>query len=366
MGMPGVIITFRENQETFLYRLGRGMVCYVHIASSASTPEYYTIQYKTATDKTLESATEKDKLIPIVKQMFDYGANKVIIAVAKAFTDVEDWLLMQRFNYLAVVSAADADAGVIEWAEGINYRAGRKFMLFTDSTQPASKDEYKRYLASIYPTVASGIPYGTPMDLAAVVAGLTNRSATFYVLAYNDKLTDEQLALYPGARSATANEKINAGQVCIVNDGEKIKVGRGVTTYYHEDAESPERDTTESKLSKIRAVDILNMIEDDIRDNFEEQFIGENNAYEDKMSFINAVNGVYFAGLLGTALNPNKENYVDIDLEKHIEYIKMKGEDPSTMTEMQIRKYDTGDNLFLHGSVCPMPTMEDMEIVFDL
>lgn len=365
MGMPEIVINFQEAQGTFLYRLGRGIVCYVHIDSTAETPETYRIDYKTDTETVLAEATGKDTLVPIVKRMFDFGANRVLLAVASAFTAVESLLELQRFNYLAVVTATEADAGVIEWCEHNEFRAGRKFMLITDSTQTTTDENNKRYVVSVFPASA-GLPYGTPMDIAAIIAGSSDRSATYQTLVYNTALTDEQLALYPGYKSDTANEKINGGQLTLVNDGEKIKIGRAVTTFYHADKETPSNDTTARSFSKVRSVDIMNMIEDDIRDNFNNQYVGQVlNSYDNKMNFISLINTVYFAGLLGTALDRDGENYVDIDLDAHIKYIRKEGiKDPTDMTEMQIRKYNTGDKLFLAGKLRILDTMEDLTINF--
>lgn len=365
MGMPEIVINFREDVGTFLYRLGRGIVCYVHIDAEASTPEYYRIDYKTDTDTVLASATGKDELVPIVKRMFDFGASRIIVAVATAFTAVEDWLELQRFNYLALVSSSTADSGIMDWCEGIEFRAGRKFMLIWDSSETATDADMKRFVVSVYPASSTKIPYGTPMDIAAVIAGSSDRSATYVPLVYNNELTEAQLALYPGYKSATANEKIDAGQLTIVNDGEKIKVGRAVTTFYKKDTDTPSNDTTKRSFAKVRPVDIMNMIEDDIRDNFDNQYVGQVlNSYENKMSFINLINSVYLAGLEGTALDPDGENRVDIDVEAHIQYIKEEGKDPTTMTEAEIRKYNTGDKVYLAGSLRILDTMEDLVINF--
>lgn len=372
MGMPEIIINFREAQGTFLYRLTRGIVCYLHFSATATTPEMYTIKYKTDTETILEEATDTATLTPQVKRMFDLGASKVLVVVSKDFASVEDWLYLQRFNYLTVACNGTEDENILEWCEGIEFRAGRKFMLIWDSTKKIStvgvNNDLNRFVVSTYPAASTGIPFGTPMDCAAVIAGTGSleRSATFYVLAYNDELTDEQLALYPGAWTDTADEKINGGQMCIVNDGEKIKIGRAVTAFYHADTDTPSNDTTERSFSKVRAVDIMNMIEDDIRDNYDEQYVGKVlNSYANKMGFVSLCNAEYLAGLLGTALDPDGVNAVDIDEEEQIAYIQREGiQNPDDMTEMEIRKYNTGSKLYLAGQLRILDTMEDLNLNF--
>lgn len=368
MGMPEIIINFREAQGTFLYRLGRGIVCYVHINAEATTPRYYQIDFKTDTDTVLAEEADATTLTPIVKRMFDYGANKVILAVTAKFETIKDWLFLQRFNYLAMLTGSE-DAAVLEWCEGIEFRAGRKFLLVWDSDEVISRvgvnNELNRFVVPVYPA-ATGLPVGTPADIAAVIAGSSDRSATYSVLEYNSNLTSEEVALYPGSRTATADEKIDAGKLTIVNDGEKIKIGRAVNAFYQADKDTPSNDTTKRSFSKVRPVDIMNMIEDDIRDNYDEQYVGKVlNSYANKMAFISEVNAEYLAGLLGTALDPDGVNEVDIDLEAHVQYIREEGiMDPTTMTEMEIRKYNTGDKLYLAGSLRILDTMEDLILNF--
>ena len=235
MGMPEIIINFREAQGSFLYRLGRGIIAYIHISDSASAVEKYTISYKSEAETVLADATDGETLITEVERMFDYGASKVVVAIAATFAALESTLETERFNYLAFVSNTTEDENIIGWCEEQNFRAGRKFMAITDSTTKPTNADLVPYVTSIYPASATKIPYGTPGDIAAIIAGSSDRSATYAELVYNSALTDDQLALYPGYKSETANSKIDAGQLTLVNDGEKIKIGRAVTAYYKKD-----------------------------------------------------------------------------------------------------------------------------------
>lgn len=366
MGMPEIYIDFNEKKENFVYRLGRGIVAYVHIDSGATTAEYYTLALKTEVESALStsSATAKENIVAICKRMFDLGASKIILCVASTAEAAQAYLETQKFNYLAVNSVTSS---MVEWAEGINFRAGRKFMLVSDGANCKSdKEESKRYIVSIYPESAS-VDVGKPADVAAVIAGSGDRSATYQVLGYNVDINREKLANYPAARSATANTKINTGFLTIVNDGEKVKIGRAVNTLYHADTENKEKDTTKTTLAKVRCVDICNMIEDDIRDTFDNQYVGQVlNSYKNKMAFISLINTVYLAGLEGDALEETGINQVDIDVEAHYNLAKEAGEDVDNMTEMQLRKYNTGSHLYLTGTLSIVDTMEDLRISFTL
>ena len=87
------------------------------------------------------------------------------------------------------------------------------------------------------------------------------------------------------------------------------------------------------------------------------------NDYNHKMLFIGAVL-VYFDGIKGNVLDQDGNNTVDIDEEFQSNYAKLHGDDPTEMTKMQIRQYNTGTQLVLAGSVKPVNAMEDLTINF--
>lgn len=368
MGMPGVLFEFLSKRENFIYRLTRGTVAYVHVDEGASTPEYYNISLKSEVEESLSNsaATAKEDIVAIVKRMFDYGASKVVLCIASTSDAVQTYLETQKFNYLALNAV---DTSMVEWAEGISFLAGRKFMIISDGANCTSENEIsKRHLVSVYPEHTS-VDVGTPADVASVIASSGDNSATFKVLSYNINVNSEKLPNYPGARSKTANDKIDAGLLTLVNDGEKVKIGRAVNTYYHADAEDKSKDTTKNIEAKVRGVDICNLIEDDIRETFENQYTGQVlNDYSDKMKFIGLINGVYLAGLKGTALSAEEDysSYVDIDVETHYKLAQEQGLDPENMTEMQLRSLKTGSYVYLTGELYILDTMEDLVVRFNL
>lgn len=356
MGLPETRIEFVEKADSFIRRLGRGMVCWLHISAGASKAKVYTLRASDDLDKVLTSETDKEKLVAQTKRMFEFGASRVLIVVAQTFDIAKPQLELLRFNYLA---CPEAPAEMLAWAREVGYKTGRAFILFTDTEEAAnSKDGH---VVAVYPAAAQ-VAVGTPMDIAAITAGCTDRSTTNYTVVHNSALTAEQVAAYPG--KTEANTKTDAGYLTLFNDGEKIKIGRGITSHYRVDALEPNNDTQRSKWSKVRSVDVMNLIKDDIADTFENTYRGKvGNSYENKMNFCTQINGTYFKNMSGDLLNPDAENFVDVNVNKHIELIKAQGVDPDTMSESEIRKYDTGSVVMLSGKVTILDMMEDLDIV---
>ena len=94
--------------------------------------------------------------------------------------------------------------------------------------------------------------------------------ATYQTLAEVESITE----------STTPDDDIDGGKFILINDGEKVKVGRGVNSLV-----TLSGDKTED-MKKIKIIDSLDLIRDDIKASFEENYINVVNSHENKMLFI--------------------------------------------------------------------------------
>lgn len=89
------------------------------------------------------------------------------------------------------------------------------------------------------------------------------------------------------------NDRINNGELIIVFDGKKYKIGRGVNSFVSFTA------TKGEDIRKIKIVEGMDLYMDDIRDTFEEYYVGKViNDYDNKQAFVAAI-GAYHKELLG-------------------------------------------------------------------
>lgn len=108
------------------------------------------------------------------------------------------------------------------------------------------------------------------------------------------------------------------------------------------------------------------MVTDDIRDTFKKYYVGKViNDYNHKMLFISAIL-VYFSEIKGNVLDADAPNTVDINTTWQSNYAKLHGDDPTTMSGMEIRQYNTGDTLALVGDIRFVDAMENLKIDFTL
>lgn len=351
MGLPQIVIEFQKKRSTFIHRLGRGMVAipFVNAAFTTSVVASATDPADIAT--ALGSGFPEDQKTGVTAEMtraLENGASKAIVVCAKDATTAETLLSAQRFNYLAMGNLENTDQTTLAtWAEGRKYACGRNFMIFgAASVLDEETDGHLVALDDVNLTEENS----TTAAISGVFAGLSEESGTYHVMNTNTDGTG-----YATKDQADADN--DKGIITVFFDGEKAKLSRAVTTYYAEDPESP--------YAKIRNVDTMNRIIDDITDSFTEQYVGKVlNNYDNKMSFIGLVNQTYLAGLAGEVLDQDGENKVDIDVEAHKKIASAKGENVDEMTEMELRRYNTGSAIYLAGSIRLLDTMEDLKIVF--
>ena len=158
------------------------------------------------------------------------------------------------------------------------------------------------------------------------------------------------------------NDRIDHGELHLFDeeDGEGVKIARACNSLQTFTTDKGE------EFRKIKIVEGVDMVTDDIRDTFKKYYIGKYiNDYDHKMLFVAAIM-VYFGQLAGNVLDSRAGNTVDIDFQFQKDYAIIKGEDVSQMTNMQIREYNTGSQIGLSGNVKFVDAMEDLKITFTM
>ena len=253
--------------------------------------------------------------------------------------DLSSWIQSQRSNkrktFKAVLANVPADdEGVVNFCTGnIKVQSG------TDNNGDPT---YTTYTALQYTARIAGILAGLSLD----------RSATYFKLTEVDSVEQYK----------DIDSLIDQGQLLLFDeqDGDGVKIARAcnsLTTFTTDKGED---------FRYIKIVEAVDMITDDIRDTFKKYYVGKViNDYDHKMLFIAAIQ-VYFEQIKGNVLDRDGNNTVDIDEEYQSQYARLHGEDVSEMSVMEIRKYNTGTNVALAGSVKPVNAMEDLKITFTM
>ena len=368
-GMPQIIINFRTKGTTAIKRSARGIVAMILHNETKDEIHNYTIRDVSdipntgLTDENVDLikkcllGTPLRILVYTLPNTNVEGATKTQANALKMLTnikwnwlcaptasvqeqqDLASWIKAQRNKkhktFKAVLSGQAADH------EGIVNFCTNDIKVQTD-TDSSGNPVYTTYTALQYTARIAGILAGLALD----------RSATYF------KLTEvESVEVYEDIDTL-----IDHGELLLIDeqDGDGVKIARAcnsLTTFTTDKGE---------EFRKIKIIEGIDMVTDDIRDTFKKYYVGKViNDYNHKMLFISAIL-VYFSEIKGNVLDADAPNTVDINTTWQSNYAKLHGDDPTTMSVMEIRQYNTGDTLALVGDIRFVDAMENLKIDFTL
>ena len=349
MGVPIIDIKFEQLTSTAVRRSARGIVALLLEDSTEGGAATETFQK----DETASEGWSAESLryIRMAKQS---GADKVTaIRVSTGMEDAPDYAAALatagalKWNWLAAPQAAQEN--VAEIATFI--RTARK-----------NGGTYKAVLAGSSLTgcegtvnlAAEGIKsvfFGTEESftageytarVAGVLAGLElTKSVTGMEF---DDITDMTARTDPDG-------DVDSGKFIFTFNGESYEAARGVTTA-----------TEDNVLRKIKNVEGMDLIREDIKLIFASNYRGKKvNTYDNK-ALLMADLVTYFKGLEGSVTSGDFESTASIDLEAQAAYLQQKGMDTETMTEAEILRANTDDKVFAKANIQLADAMEDIFI----
>lgn len=346
MGLPQINVEFFGKAVSAIARSARGIVALIL--------QEDTVTAKSQEIKSIEDIVESDWTVEnlnYIKQVLKGTPSKVIIEVmATTKTDMNEVLKKlstKRFNYLAFpeITASQAD-DVATWI-----KQKRKEKKMVKAVLPNVKADSE----GIINFTANGIKVGeeifttaeyTPR-IAGVLAGLEfTRSATYYVLEEVDDIIE----------IADPDAAIDAGELILINDGEKIKIGRGVNSLVTTTV------TNTEDFKSIRIVEVVDMVTEDIRNVFENSYVGKvNNIYDNQVLLITAINS-YFKELAGEeVLDKNGANTAEINVDAQRLAWEKIGTNTMEWDEQAVKETSFKRNVFLKGNVKIVDSMEDLD-----
>lgn len=350
MGLPEINIEFKGKAVTAVQRSQLGIVALI-LKDDKGT--FDTKIYKSIEE--IESTDWSPEVLDYIQKAFEGTPSKVICE--RLAPDVTDYnaalkrLNNKRFNYLAIPQIDGKDTTLIStWIKTKREKEKKTFKAvlpnekadhegvinFTTSGIKVSENEYTtaEYTARIA-GILSGLPF--------------TRSSTYYELNEIDSITEID----------DPDAAVDNGELILINDGEKIKIGRGVNSL---------TTTTTSKtedFKSIRVVEVMDMIKDDIRTTFNDHYVGKvNNIYDNQVLFFRSVNA-YFTGLSGDEiLDPTFTNKADINVNAQRLAWEGIGTDTSSWDDQMVKERSFKKNVFAAANIKIVDAMEDLD--FDI
>jgi len=352
--MPTLTVAFKQRANTAVARSQKGTVALlIRDAAAATKDMQYTLTSTAQIPATLGTANQAS-----VRRVFLGGVNppkRVLLyvmdaeAVIAADSAVLTWLSTQKFDYMAGPDdLTAAEAGVIKtWLvkqRGDNHAIYKAVLpnLAADSegivdfAAEGILADGQEYDTAAYCGRMAGLIAGTPMNQSITYAALPEVEDI-------DRMT-----------AAEMDAAVGAGKLILYHDGEKVKCGRGVNSLTTVTGRS-------DVWKKIKLVELLDMLQQDIRLTIQDNYIGKlSNSYDNKLQLVTAIS-VYLQALAKDGLI-EKDFACGIDVDAQDAWLQEQGVSTVEMSEQEIKEANTGTHVFLNVSVTPIDAMEDISV----
>lgn len=345
MGLPQIVFEFIKKAVSSIKRSQQGVVALILADDSAEETTY---TYSKEAEVDIEDWNAKN--LGYIKLAFK-GAPKAVIVerVSPENTTYDNALArlkIKKWNYLSIPGLGENAADKFkDWI--IAQRATQKQFKAVLPKCAANNEGIINFTTD---DIASGSEKYTTAEYCARIAGALasvplNRSCTYMVLEDVTSITETE----------SPDDDIDKGQLIIINDGEKFKLGTGVNSLVTISGNKTE------DMKKIKIIEGMDLMREDICNSFENNFVGTGNGYDDKINFINAIEEYSKELQKKGVLNREYPCSYQLDIEETTSYLREKGVDTSEMSDSEILRYDTGDNVFIEADVKFLDAMENLQ-----
>lgn len=365
MGLPTLNIYFAQAARLTAYRINHGTVAVI-VKESTTAQQGKIYKIASASDIPAALAADNQNYIESVFAGNEYAPREVIIAtVAKTNTDYTvafGLLATERFDWLVAPPDIDAvgTSAIVTWIKSIRTNGGiAKAVLpgaeandegIVNFTSSGIKNALVRQTGQ---TATAGVTAAQYCGrVAGYIAGTPlSKSITYGVLP---DATDFRRLSKQEMESA-----IDAGQLILMHDGEKVKFASGVTSLTTVTANKFEQ------MKKIKIVAAMDTIRQDLRLLVQDNYIGKlPNSYDNKCLLITAIKGYFRQLELDGILEDGST--VGIDIEAQRRYLIDVGKDVNSMSDDDIKHANTGANVFVEAQISILDAIENIEIRISL
>lgn len=354
MGLPEIIIDFNTKSSTAITRSSRGVVAMIlKDDTDTSTTSYsYTSVIKVDNGKFSEDSKK------YISQVFKGDISKLIIQRVTEDNTLDKTLSnlsKESFNYLCYPGGESGDnEKIVSWIK--EQRKNNKTYKAVLAKTQGDHEGIINYVSTCVDINGNTyIPDKYTPRIAGILASIPfTISSTYYKLPeLQDAINDVE----------DLDSEVDAGKLILIKDDGVVKIGRGVNSL------TTTSITKGNELKKIRIIEIIDMIKDDIYKTIKDNYIGRvSNTYDNKMMCISTINS-YLNDLFRDGILGDGDNRVDIDIDAHRSYLMSTGkteEEINKMNDITLRKCRTGSNLYLTGNITPVDCVEDIKINFNI
>lgn len=358
---PSITIAFTEKGASAIERGERGIVALVLKGSKQQS-------FKVASISDIPTGVLNEENEQYVKDAlvgYTRAPKHVLVYVmqtgadmTKPYKDMLQFFENEKFTYMAIPSVkTDSKVqDVLTWAK--KQRGEHNLVKVVLPEAVGDNEGIINWNSTLYRTKEKAV---TPEQGTARIAGLLagtgfNVSGTYAPL--NDFVDVNRLA------KADQDTAVGDGKLIAVWDGEKVKLNRAVTSLTTTTADKGD------SFKKIKLVETMDMMEDDIRKTIEDNYIGKFlNSYDNKCLLITAIDS-YFTRIKADELITAGKCEIDIDEQR--KYLKESGKkvvledgkekNLDDCTDEEVKRANTGSHIFLRAVVSLADAIEDVTL----
>ena len=350
IGLPSVIVEFKQKASTAIQRGNTGIVALI----LRDTQELGLHNVKGAYDIPSNLSESNKKYINLTLLGNVTAPSKVVAYVVGEEVELKtalDCLETVDFNYLVVPAIQEDEKEVVKtfiekMRNDIKVRVKAVMNLDADyegiinSTNTATMEEGEINVDE-FCCVVAGLIAGTPLA----------QSVTYAV--------PKNVLDIPSQTKEQSEERVGKGELILVKEMGKVRVARGVNSLVTTTTEKGDL------FQKIKLVDTMDLIHNDIRKTCIDTYIGKvSNNYDNKCILITAISS-YFEELAKEQLI-EKDFTIALDVEQQVKYLKSIGLDTSEMSEQEIKEANTKDKVFLMANIKLVDAMEEISLEISL
>lgn len=338
------------------------------LATTASKRATHGVLFLVLDDATVPKGLYRYAKLKKVTESYS-SDNKAIISTAFADYGIKNFIVAVAHDEAGITGSLDTALSLLNKVNENGWLAVPQVTLEADKKKVADfikaqrRDEDYPLKGVLFNHTSDneGIVNFTASNLGDMVPDVYTAlvAAQLCTLGANESITNHT------ARNVTScdikddnNEHVSKGELFLYNNGKNIVYSRGVNSIQT----IPESQS--ETLSKIRIVEVIDLVKSDMREIFEQSYLGKlGNSYKNRKTLINSLNSYLRTLSTEGYLSNDQESFAELDVEATKKYLELKNINTDDWKDEDILKEKLGSNVFIKVTLRCMDTIEDINIV---
>lgn len=355
MGLPNIDIAFKQLAVSAIARSTRGKVALIIADDTVKT--FTTKTYKLATDADLDKLLYTAINLQYIKDCFmGIPLSVTVIRIDKTAGVMADALAIAAkltFDWIGIAEGIAADQLTLTtWIKAQEaLKKTYKAVVYNPTTPPDCKHVVNFTNSNVIfaDTRAEVTGEKYVASLLGIFAGISlDKSTTYYVCGN----------LINATEPVDVNAAINLGNLVLINDVDKVRIGSGVNSLSTIDTVNTE------DMKQVVIVESMDLMLNDIRTTFKESYVGKyKNKYDNQILLISAINS-YFKALANVdILDAAYTNIINVDVEAQRQAWLVAGKtEATTWTDAQVKNNTFKNNVMLAANVKILGAIENLKL----